>query len=496
MRKATVVMVVLFIFLFVFSGSIYADNQVILNKYFDAEYLKAITDMIHERYNYKVNDGELVDAAMKGIFSGLDRYTNYLTKDDAEALFNEMGGSYKGIGVMLDKINEDIIVVKTFEGSPAEQGGMYPSDKIIEVNGTSVVGKEVDDVAKLVRGIKGTMVTIKVLRGSKNQEKELKLIRSDIFIKPVKHEIIGDVAYIKLSEFNANAASEMKNVLDIIDEKKIKKVILDLRDNPGGEVSQVVEIAKNFVPKGVITRLEFRSDLEKDITYFSDLKNLKYKLEVLVNSNSASASEILAGALQDTKSGVLIGEKTYGKGRVQSVIPVLTPEAVVKYRKKTGVSSVDSNMLSRKFDYNIQDDEVQGWVKITTGEYFTPLDRNIDGKGLIPDVNVKNSDNSMINFTNIVLLEGIKQFDLGNFNNAILNAKKILLVLGYKIEQMTPEFDEEIKNAITVFQIDNQIEKTGRLDIFTQAKLNIKFSKARLKLDKQLNTALKLFRKK
>jgi len=153
-----------------------------------------------------------------------------------------------------------------------------------------------------------------------------------------------------------------------MDKNNIKKIILDLRDNPGGDVGQAVSIARKFVKKGLITKLDFKSESQKDEEYYSYLEELKYKLVVLVNENSASASEILAGAIQDTGSGILVGTTTFGKGKVQNLYPILTPEAVEKYRK-TFVNGYD---LLEKHGIYPSDEEIIGWVKITTGEYYTP----------------------------------------------------------------------------------------------------------------------------
>ena len=275
---------------------------------------------------------------------------------------------------------------------------------------------------------------------------------------------------------------------------KISKLILDLRDNPGGEVDQVVKIAKNFVPKGLITKLHFKSDRVKDEEYYSDNKDLKYKLVVLVNESSASASEILAGAIQDTSSGVLVGTKTYGKGKVQNIYPVLSPAAYKKYEDKFGVKIVDGYDLY-KHGLTPADDEIIGWTKITTGEYYTPNGRMIDGTGLQPDYYVEN--NFLQNEVDIRDVDSLSKTTKPTQNDKSLdvyNAEKLLKLLGYDIKKPDITFDKESAAAVYNFQKDNGLFPYGVLDFSTQQALNNKLEKLLSEYDNQKEKAIELLK--
>lgn len=478
------------------TASVQAETSINSRAYFDESYLQSITDMIHERYKDDVVDQDLVDGALKGMFSVMDPYTNYMTKKEADILFGDLEGTYKGIGAMLEQVDDHVVIVKVFEGSPAEKVGILAGDMFLEVNGISMRGKNTDEVAKQVRGPEGTTVECKIFRSSTNETLQFKITRSEIKINPVSLEYIGNIAYIKLSSFNMNAYSEMKKILVEIDRKGYKNIILDLRDNPGGELQQVVNIARLFIPAGLITKLDFKAPYEKDTEYYSPLSKIKYKTVVLVNEMSASASEILAGAFQDTKSATLVGQKTYGKSRVQHILPLLTPEATQKYEKQTGFRTVDADILLRKFGIDPPDQEIQGWTKMTVGEYMTPLGRKIDGVGLMPDVKIKNfyNEKSKLLFS-VAPLAKVKEYVKSDEDLQILYAKRILHSSDYPIQDMTMKLDDETIRAILKFQQDNSLRQTGILDLQTQEALNQTLTKGKRSQDKQLTKAIKLIKK-
>lgn len=459
------------------------------------DYLKSVMEMIKERYNDKVTDEQLIEGAISGMFDTMDQYTEFFTRKEADNFFGDIEGSYVGIGVRISSQTNDICIVEVFESSSAAKAGIIKGDIIVKVDEQSVEGKTSDEVAELIRGKAGTKVNLGIMRPGQKRMLNIEVERAEIKINPVTYHIDGDIGYIKLDIFNSNSSLNMAKTLIEMDNNNIKKLILDLRDNPGGEVSQVVKIAEKFVPKGLITKLDFRSEEIEDEEYYSKNKNPKYKLVVLVNELSASASEILAGAIQDSGSGVLVGTRTYGKGEVQNIYPVLSPEAYKKYSLQTGANILDGYDLINNYDIYPSQDEIIGWAKITTGEYYTRNGRMIDGIGLEPDFYIENNyiENG-VDIRDIDILSKQVKFTIDDKSIDVLNAEKILKFLGYNIAQPDMFFDEESASAVYQFQKDNGFYPYGVLDFSTQQALNEKLEKLLLEYDKQMMKALELLK--
>ncbi len=464
--------------------------------YSDIDYLKSVMDMIKDRYKGNVTDEQLIESAINGMFSAMDQYTEFFDKKEADSFFNEIEGSYVGIGVRISSQTNDITVVEVFESSSAAKAGIIKGDIIVKINDVSVEGKTSEEVANLIRGKAGTKVNLGIMRPGQKQLLNIEVERTEIKINPVTYRFIDDIGYIKLDIFNSNSAINIIKALKEMDNNNISKLILDLRDNPGGELSEVIKIAEKFVPEGLITKLDFKSEGMEDEEYYSKNKKLKYKLVVLVNELSASASEILAGAIQDTGAGILVGTKTYGKGKVQHIYPVLSPEAYKKYSKELGAGILDAYDLINKYNIIPSEDEIIGWAKITTGEYYTPKGRMIDGIGLTPDYYVENT--YIVNGVDIRTVDTLSKQIRLNVNDKsidVLNAEKILKLLGYNIAKPDMIFDKESAAAVYEFQKDNGFYPYGVLDFTTQQALNDKLEKMILECDKQMAKALELLKK-
>jgi len=304
----------------------------------------------------EVTDQELYEAALKGMFQSLDPYCNYYNAEETTEFNTDVSGKYSGIGIKFEGYSDYMRVVKVFTSSPAYSAGLKAGDYIIGINGEDVGGWTTDKAASYIRGEAGTSVKLTILRG--NQTFDVDVNRANIQAESCSFDIINeDIAYIKIEEFNLSTSVEVSRYLNAMKLTGYNKLILDLRDNPGGYVDQAVYVARNFVPSGVITTLKYKNSA-KDTEYMSYLKENPYKkMVVLVNEYSASSSEILAGALKD--NGIkLVGETTYGKGVFQNV-----------YKLKDG-----------------------GSVKITTGQYFTPSGVCIDKIGITPDFVVEGEE--------------------------------------------------------------------------------------------------------
>ena len=316
-------------------------------------FFEEVYNLIKHYYPFEVDEDELITKAIKAMLESLDPYSEYYTKDEVDNFYSSLYGSYTGIGLYIEEKDGYINVVKTMTGQPAEEAGIKAGDIIISVDGIDVKDLGVDKVSSMIKGPEGTKVKLQVKRGDKILTFEV--TRKVIEVSPVYYEIIeNDIGYIKLEQFSSNATKEMKKALEELDKKGIKKIILDLRDNPGGFFNEAVSVAQLFVPKGTIVYVKDKNGILQ--RYDSYLKESKYQLVVLVNKNSASASEIVAGAIKDRKAGILVGTRTFGKALVQTVFPL----------------------------------NDGGMIKLTTAVYLTPNKTLINGVGIEPDYVVEN----------------------------------------------------------------------------------------------------------
>jgi len=310
---------------------------------------------IHSGYVGEYTDKKLFEGAMHGMVESLDDpYSEYL---DAEAFthLNEMtDGTFGGIGVVLGQRNKEFVVVSPMEGSPGAKAGIEAGDKILKVNDTDTKGRTLEDVVRTIRGKKGT--NVKLLLEHKNGEQfTADIVRDDIKIQSVAGKMLPDskIGYIRIAMFSENTGEEFKKAYEKLEQEGMQATLLDLRHNPGGLLNECVKVSNYIVPKGPVVSITDKQGNTK--VYESKLEKVKYPLAVLIDNGSASASEIVSGAVQDTKAGKLFGVKTYGKGCVQSIFHI-TPE--------TG-------------------------LKLTTAMYYTPSGRSIHKVGVSPDVEIE-----------------------------------------------------------------------------------------------------------
>ncbi len=483
-------MVLIIIFLFVNPAFIYAADE----PQDSLEYLKGIINMIFEKYQGEVDESKLVEGAVKGMFNTLDQYSTYYNNEEVQQFLTGVTGTYEGIGISMEKKGDFVVVLKVFEGSPAESSGILQSDVIISVDGESIAGLTIDKVAAKIKGPAGTKVKLSLLRDK--TPLTIEVARAEITLNPVRYEIRDDIGYIKLEMFNSGAYNNFKEALDVMGMQNIARIVLDLRGNPGGEVNQAVEIAKKFVPEGIITTLDFKSELVEDIEYRSPLKRKLYDVVVLVNNNSASASEILAGAIQDTGVGVLVGTNTFGKAQVQNLIPLLTPKAYEKYKKELNVEVVSAYDLIAVYGISPLNSEVLGWTKMTTGIYLTPGGKYIDENGLVPDYEIADPNPvNEVDITNIKRLSKKVFPGLNSSSSEIINAEKILKAGGFDIEIPDNLLDEKTFAAIKKLQTDEGLDSTGILDKKTQAILNEMLDELIIRYDLQYMKAVEILKK-
>ncbi|WP_213973828.1 S41 family peptidase [Tepidanaerobacter acetatoxydans] len=327
----------------------------------DLQHLKPVVDvikLIEDKYVKDVETEKLIEGAIKGVVESLgDPYSVYMNETEFQDFIASINGSFSGVGMVLsaDESTGDIIVVSPIEGTPAQKAGILPKDIIVKVDDIELAGKSLDEAVKLLRGEKGTKVVVYIKRQDNEDLLEFELMRDDIRVTTIKHEIIDDdVGYIKITSFDSQTYDEFKAAVDSLQKQGIKGLILDLRNNPGGSLYESVRIADEILGKGIIVYTEDRNKNKLE-EYYSDNNRISLPLVVLINENSASASEIVAGAIQDHKAGVLVGTKTFGKGSVQEIEP---------FQDGTG-------------------------MKLTIARYYLPSGRSIDGIGVEPDIKVE-----------------------------------------------------------------------------------------------------------
>jgi len=316
-----------------------------------------VKKLLTSHYYQEVDQNQMLEGAIAGMVSALkDPYTVYFTKDQMQVFTESTSGSYVGIGVSLNMDSDGLMtVVEAFNGSPAKEAGIMPGDKIVKVDDQDVTTiSDQDYIVSIIKGEENTKVKITVFRPSEGTYVDFDIIRKKIKIENITSELIDkDIGYIKINMFDSEIAKYFGDHLNGLLAKNIKGLIIDLRDNPGGDYKQVCAIADRLLPEGLIVYTEDR--LGNRIEEKSDSTELGMPLAILVNGNSASDSEILAGAVKDHDKGTLIGTRTFGKGLVQAVEPL----------------------------------EDGSGLKFTIARYFTPSGVCIHQDGIEPDIEVK-----------------------------------------------------------------------------------------------------------
>lgn len=331
------------------------------------EKLDLFSDVLNTLKNDYVDDieqSEVIDAAINGMLQSLDPYSSYMSPETFKNMNNDTKGEFGGLGIEITMENGLVKIITPIDGTPADKVGILPGDFIVKINNKQVKGMSLLDAVKLMRGKVGTSIEITIRRPDIDNEIKFKITRAIIKIREVSAELKDNVAYIRLRAFNEQSHNQLLKQLDKIS-NNVEGYILDLRNNPGGLLSQAIKITETFLDGGEIVSTKGRN--KSDIKIFNARKGDKINnkpLIILINQGSASASEIVSGALKDHKRAILIGEKSFGKGSVQSIIPL---------RNKGG-------------------------LRLTTAKYYLPSGESIHEKGVEPDINVKkNKDDFKIN---------------------------------------------------------------------------------------------------
>ena len=329
------------------------------NKYSD---LFELRSLLMAKYDGDIDDTVLLEGAMKGMASALgDPYTVYMNSDEYKN-FIESNNNFYGIGAQIGVRDGKVVIISPIEGSPADRAGIKAGDVILQVDDYEVTDANSEEVVSRVRGEKGVSVKLIIKRGEETLQFDI--VREEIQSESVKGEILeGNIGYIQITTFSDEDVSvKFTEKLNELKESGMERLILDLRGNPGGYLDKCVEIASNFIPKGEMITYTIDKYDNKQVSLSQGGNTIGMPLVVLVNGGSASASEVVTGALKDNNVATVIGTTTFGKGIVQQLIPF------------------------------VQSDGDTGAIKVTTSKYYCPNGENIHGKGIEPDINVELSE--------------------------------------------------------------------------------------------------------
>ena len=334
----------LFLILFIFSKSLHSANDE-TTIYEKIDIFSDVLDKINKEYVDEINQNEVMDAAINGVLQSLDPYSAYMSPESFDSMRTETSGEFGGLGIEVSMEAGVVKVISPLDESPAYEAGVKAGDYIVKINDHQVQGKTLSEAVDLMRGPVGSDIEITVRRIGVRKALVFNITRKIIKIQSVKSKKIDkNIGYIRLTAFNENSSSQVrKKIREFSKDKNIKEYILDLRNNPGGLLSQAIKISDFFLSNGEIVSTKSRKENENRKWFANEGDILNGKtLVVLINNGSASASEILAGALKDHKRAILIGETTYGKGSVQSIIPLKNKGAIrltiSKYYLPSGVS--------------------------------------------------------------------------------------------------------------------------------------------------------------
>ena len=366
MKKILTTTLYLILIMFFVSVNVFASDKI---KRENEDLLQSVIKLVQDEYINETVEDEIVESAINGMLQSLDPHSLYLNQKDFKELTSDTKGEFGGLGIEVTMEKGLVKVISPIDKTPAERAGIIEGDFITHINKDPILGKSLSEAVSLMRGKPNTEIEITIAREGLDEGFDLKLIREVIKVPGVLVSIKGegnDIGYVRVSSFNEKTSDELyKEIIkfEFNPNNQIKSYILDLRRNPGGLLSQAIQVTNFFLDEGNIVSTK-RPRFDKTINEYKAKKGdliFGKPLLVIVNGGSASASEIVAGALQDNKRAIILGTKTFGKGSVQTLFPL-----------------EKSNLFSPN--------DLYGAVKLTTAEYFTPSGRSIQARGIEPDI--------------------------------------------------------------------------------------------------------------
>ena len=444
------------------------------SNYMQKKIVQVYAHSIADNYYYGIDDEELlfavvcnlidegkfnINSVIKAMIGALkDEHAAFYTPEEYKLMTEDVAGEFSGIGVTITENSNGVLVLSVIEGGPAYKAGILANDYIIGVNGQSTEGLSSAKVREMVVGSIGTEVKVKVRRGK--DEIEFTCIRDTVVVSQIESEMIDkDTAYIKLDQFTSNSPEEMKTLVKDLQSKFVDNVILDLRDNPGGDLNAAIGIANVFISAGKIAELRYKDETKNEFIYSENFHAPNFDLVVLVNENSASASEFLAMAIQSRGAGDIIGTKTYGKGSMQ--------------------------VLNRAIN--------GAGFKYTVGEFYTYTGKRIHTVGVTPDVYVENLE-IKVNEEEFVPIDVTKLSEEKLDGNMVMALEQRLVAVGL-MKEADEVFDDTTKDAVSRLQATLGYDITGIPGVGEFMFLNdYDYSQLDQVIDLQMEAAIKHFR--
>ncbi len=332
------------------------------DRYADLQNFTKVLNLVEQYYVEEVDTKKLLYGAIKGMLRELDPHTNFMPPDIFKDFETETTGEFGGLGIEISVTNGILTIISPIEDTPAWEAGIKPGDKVIAVDGHSTKGLSLVEASQLMKGKRGTKVVLRIVRDSEDEPKDIAITRGSVKIKSVKYTNLDDgYAYIKITSFIENTAKDLEKAIDahIKNNKKMEGLVIDMRRNPGGLLDQAVKVSDMFLKEGIIVSTIGRNKKDKEVLSASKKGRFTdFPVIILVNEYTASASEIVSGALQDNKRALIAGQRTFGKGSVQSVV-------------KLGDGS---------------------GLKLTVARYYTPSGISIQAEGIKPDIEIEDVD--------------------------------------------------------------------------------------------------------
>lgn len=361
--KTYILGILLLVTLFIMAETGFQVRAFAQERYADLQNFSKVLNLIQQYYVEEVNTKKLIYGAIKGMLRELDPHTNFMPPDIFKDFETETSGEFGGLGIEISIQNGVLTIISPIEDAPAWEAGIKAGDKVIAVDGTSTKGMSLVEASQLMRGKRGSKVVLRVVRDGEEKPRDISVTRGSVKIKSVKYTNLGDgFAYIKITSFIENTAKDLKTVLEKHQKEnkgQIAGILIDMRRNPGGLLDQAVKVSDMFLKEGTIVSTIGRNKNEKEVAVATKKgQYTNFPLVILVNEYTASASEIVSGALQDNKRALIVGQRTFGKGSVQSVI-------------KLGDGS---------------------GLKLTVARYYTPSGVSIQAEGIHPDIDIEDVD--------------------------------------------------------------------------------------------------------
>jgi len=423
---------------------------------------KTLLQVISYIKSYYVEDVSLqkvLEGAVRGAMGALDPYSTYFSREELKDFMDStVSGSFGGVGMYLETRDGYVIVVAPIRGTPADRAGLRPGDRLIEVDGTSIKGWGADKAARIIKGPVGTNVRLKVYKTSGKTE-EITLTRA--LIKPPSVEPMlvenGRIGFVKLSSFNITTAAEFDAYIEMMRREGVKGIVVDMRNNPGGLLQSSIDVLGSIMPKGPALHMIDRSGQLQTINSGTDKPLIP--MVIIINEGSASATEIVVGALKDYGTAFVVGKKSFGKGSVQQIIEM----------------------------------GGQDGVKITIAKYLTPNKNKIDGVGITPDQEIPEQWEDPLDAPPVV---GNREFKIGEKGNEVAQLERALVALGL-VKRASGSFTSVVSKVVAEFQKSKGLNVTGNLDYDTSEKINQELAAKGLGgLDRQAWEAVQILKQK